>query len=118
MCLDLNSQDSLAERSKAVAQGAIPQGRGFEPHSCHIRAGHLDLTSLIPTRSLSAQRAVCRCRLPPLLDINFSCTLTRKRSVGTDLTGLLNVRWCMTPWTVLGLFLFRRPLATGFIGTS
>ena len=27
-------QDSLAERSKAVAQGAIPQGRGFEPHSC------------------------------------------------------------------------------------
>ena len=28
-------QDSLAERSKAVAQGAIPQGRGFEPHSCH-----------------------------------------------------------------------------------
>ena len=29
-------QDSLAERSKAVAQGAIPQGRGFEPHSCHF----------------------------------------------------------------------------------
>jgi len=28
-------QDSLAERSKAVAEGAIPQGRGFEPHSCH-----------------------------------------------------------------------------------
>ena len=27
--------DSLAERSKAVAQGAIPKGRGFEPHSCH-----------------------------------------------------------------------------------
>ena len=31
-------QDSLAERSKAVAQGAIPQGRGFEPRSCHL--GH------------------------------------------------------------------------------
>ena len=27
--------DSVAERSKAVAQGAIPQGRGFEPHHCH-----------------------------------------------------------------------------------
>ena len=26
--------DSLAERSKAVAQGAIPKGRGLEPHSC------------------------------------------------------------------------------------
>ena len=28
--------DSLAERSKAVDQGAIPKGRGFEPHSCHF----------------------------------------------------------------------------------
>ena len=28
--------DSLAERSKAVAQGAIPKGRGLEPHSCHF----------------------------------------------------------------------------------
>ena len=28
--------DSLAERSKAVAQGAIPKGREFEPHSCHF----------------------------------------------------------------------------------
>ena len=27
-------QDSVAERSKAVAQGAIPKGRGFEPHRC------------------------------------------------------------------------------------
>ena len=33
---DSGGQDSLAERSKAVAQGAIPQGRGLEPHSCHI----------------------------------------------------------------------------------
>ena len=30
------SQDSLAERSKAVAQGAIPKGRGLKPHSCHF----------------------------------------------------------------------------------
>ena len=28
--------DSLAEQSKAVAQGAIPKGRGFEPHSCQF----------------------------------------------------------------------------------
>ena len=27
--------DTLAKRSKAVAQGAIPKGRGFEPHRCH-----------------------------------------------------------------------------------
>ena len=27
-----NSRDALAERSKAVAQGAIPQGHGLEPH--------------------------------------------------------------------------------------
>ena len=30
----LRFHDSLAERSKAVAQGAIPKGCGFEPHSC------------------------------------------------------------------------------------
>ena len=32
----IQEQDRLAERSKAVAQGAIPQGRGLEPHSCHL----------------------------------------------------------------------------------
>ena len=26
----------MAEWSKALAQGASPHGRGFEPHSCHI----------------------------------------------------------------------------------
>ena len=36
VCPMTAAQDSLAERSKAVAQGAIPQGRGFEPHSCHF----------------------------------------------------------------------------------
>ena len=29
-------QGHLAERSQAVAQGAIPKGRGFEPHRCHF----------------------------------------------------------------------------------
>ena len=28
--------DSLAEWSKALASGASPQGRGLEPHSCHV----------------------------------------------------------------------------------
>ena len=32
-------RDTLAERSKAVAQGAIPKGRGFESHSCHFARG-------------------------------------------------------------------------------
>ena len=32
---DLCCHDSLAEWSKALASGASPQGRGFEPHSCH-----------------------------------------------------------------------------------
>ena len=31
-------QDSLAEWSKALASGASPKGRGFEPHSCHFLA--------------------------------------------------------------------------------
>ena len=32
----LAAKDALAERSKAVAQGAIPKGRGFEPHRRHF----------------------------------------------------------------------------------
>ena len=31
------STDSLAEWSKALAPGASPKGRGFEPHSCHFQ---------------------------------------------------------------------------------
>ena len=31
------SNDSLAEWSKVLASGASPQGRGFEPHSCHFQ---------------------------------------------------------------------------------
>ena len=34
--LAADNMDTLAERSKAVAQGAIPKGRGFEPHRCHF----------------------------------------------------------------------------------
>ena len=32
----INMQDTLAEWSKALASGASPQGRGFEPHGCHF----------------------------------------------------------------------------------
>ena len=31
-------KDDLAEWSKALASGASPQGRGFEPHSRHLRS--------------------------------------------------------------------------------
>jgi hypothetical protein len=31
--------DSLAEWSKALVLGTSPQGRGFEPHSCHFFFG-------------------------------------------------------------------------------
>ena len=33
-----HEHDSLAEWSKALASGASPKGRGFEPHSCHLGA--------------------------------------------------------------------------------
>ena len=43
----MHAKDSLAERSKAVAQGAIPKGRGFEPHSCHwVFQGALPMHSI------------------------------------------------------------------------
>ena len=34
--ISFHLKDALAERSKAVAQGAIPKGRGFEPHRRHF----------------------------------------------------------------------------------
>ena len=37
-CDILAARDALAERSKAVAQGAIPKGRGLEPHRRHSAA--------------------------------------------------------------------------------
>ena len=38
--------DALAERSKAVAQGAIPKGRGLEPHGRHSSEKLEGLTSV------------------------------------------------------------------------
>ena len=50
--------DSLAERSKAVAQGAIPKGRGFKPHSCHFLTSQsqvgIDQTLLRVVRSIES----------------------------------------------------------------
>ena len=42
-------RDSLAEWSKALASGASPQGRGFEPHSCH----HVDFPTARDRASLA-----------------------------------------------------------------
>ena len=50
--LKVYEHDSLAERSKAVAQGAIPQGRGLEPHSCQRE--HLGEKQAGPQRRLTA----------------------------------------------------------------
>ena len=51
--------DSLAEWSKALAQGASPQGRGFEPHSCHFH----DLLLLAVDSALSPHMACAICRV-------------------------------------------------------
>ena len=39
--LAFHLQDGLAERSKALASGASPQGRGFEHHSRHMKYEYL-----------------------------------------------------------------------------
>ncbi len=46
----LDGQDSLAEWSKALAQGASPQGRGFEPHSCHFLLEQPDVQCVMSAR--------------------------------------------------------------------
>ena len=54
--------DSLAERSKAVAQGAIPKGRGFEPHSCHfLPSGPSKIRSRRPDSNLKAHIEKNKC---------------------------------------------------------
>jgi hypothetical protein len=61
----------LAERSKAVAQGAIPKGRGFEPHRCRLnffqncspllraRRPHLPSTHCRASRKKSCHLSSC-----------------------------------------------------------
>ena len=55
----LCKQDSLAERSKALASGASPQGRGFEPHSCHILILRAKLGEMVNKTQLSHSYSAC-----------------------------------------------------------
>ena len=48
-------QGSLAECSKALAQGASPQGRGIEAHSCHCSSMLSQQNSDIPFRARRAR---------------------------------------------------------------
>ena len=58
--LDIHDNDTLAERSKAVAQGAIPKGRGFEPHRRHFCLLHQrNLTSRMGDRWGITERSHC-----------------------------------------------------------
>ena len=59
-CDVLSTRDALAERSKAVAQGAIPKGRGFEPHRRHFCLLHQrNLTSRMGDRWGITERSHC-----------------------------------------------------------
>ena len=57
--LDTHDNDTLAERSKAVAQGAIPKGRGFEPHRCHFE---IDYFCPHASADPDLQNDTCGCR--------------------------------------------------------
>ena len=61
--------DTLAERSKAVAQGAIPKGRGFEPHRCHF----VGVTAVFNIASYD-EFVVCPGNERTLFDQCMSCT--------------------------------------------
>ena len=60
----------MAEWSKALASGPSPQGRGFEPHSCHCESRHIAPTvrnyigfSPVP---VPCARAPCSLICPPV----------------------------------------------------
>ena len=57
---DHPKQDSLAEWSKALASGASPQGRGFEPHSC--QTSHQCF--LVGPKEFPSPPDVCRASTP------------------------------------------------------
>ena len=52
--------DSLAEWSKALAPGASPQGRGFEPHSCHSLAFNQIAGCIIIAHNPCSLRPMCK----------------------------------------------------------
>ena len=52
-------RDTLAERSKAVAQGAIPKGRGFEPHRCHFSNARISSEGVIAFHIFMHPHALC-----------------------------------------------------------
>ena len=57
---NLTTTDTLAEQSKAVARGAIPKGRGFEPHRRHFCLLHQrNLTSRMGDRWGITERSHC-----------------------------------------------------------
>ena len=59
----MSFQDSLAEWSKALASGASPQVRGFEPHSCHScikERRHLQLSEFTHKHQDYAGAALCQ----------------------------------------------------------
>ena len=80
--LDIHDNDTLAERFKVVAQGAIPEGRGFEPHRYHFEKMHsVGFSSPQPRvsaiaasqydrcgcKGIRAQHRCCRCLLPQVV---------------------------------------------------
>ena len=43
-CQMTRASDTLAQCSKALASGASPQGRGFQPHRCHLAVSIFQLS--------------------------------------------------------------------------
>ncbi len=87
------TRDSLAEWSKALAQGASPQGRGFEPHSCHscaVAAG---------VRTVAARprphKAPPDPSHPPAGDAQRTRTPVRRRSRATQVRELRAADRCI-----------------------
>ena len=76
-CWEYARIDTMAEWSKAVALGAIPKGRGFEPHWCQLLIfkdsffcllAENDAT-LAMTLGVSAKGRVLPCAMVGALDI-------------------------------------------------
>ena len=91
------SCDSLAEWSKALASGASPQGRGFEPHSCHFFCNGVYQLANHNLERRSASDAISQCHVANV-DITSTTWLYRLQRCLSDARPWKTSGPCNTIW--------------------
>ena len=85
----------MAEWSKALALGASPRGRGFEPHCYHeITRGFILFVLVCCAGFLVTPLAIMRFHLVSLLRVSTVGFFRRRKGVGSDLGSYIYALRC------------------------